>query len=284
MSSSIQIKLAALLSSVRFQNVTALLIAQLLTAKFLFEPGRSFKEILWQQRFIYMLLATSFAIAAGYIINNFYNRKRDLINRPHLTVLESNVSTGNKLYLYFILNALSVISASMISLKAVLFFSVYLLLIWLYSHKWQKKAFIHEISVSLLILYPFFGLMLFFKKADTLIISGGWLFFLTLLIKEFIKNHLTIKGDVAGNIQTALTKLNEKAYKRLLTGLFTLLIPSILFILKQTPFRFVQYYLLFYVFLMSAVYVFYRKKNYKPAYMTIKLAIATGILSVIFIK
>ncbi len=281
---SLKFKLAALLSGVRFQNVTALLVAQLLSAKFLFEPGKKFSEILFHEGFILMLLATAFAISAGYIINNFYNQKRDFINRPNLTALESHVSTDKKLYLYFILNFLSLLSALLISWRAAVFFAVYLFLIWLYSHKFQKKAFIHETSVSLLILYPFFGLMLFFKKTDLLIILGGWLFFLTLLIKEFIKNHLTLRGDMADNIQTALLVMNEKNYVKLVNSLFLLLIPSILITLKFIRIPAVQYYLLFYVFLMIMVYLFYTKKNYKPAYWGIKFAIATGILSMIFFK
>ena len=90
-------------------------------------------------------------IASGYIINNFYDSEKDLINRPQKSKLDRLVSQNTKLSFYFVLNFLAVVMASYVSFRAVIFFSVYIFAIWFYSHKLKKMPFIGNLTSAIVI-------------------------------------------------------------------------------------------------------------------------------------
>ena len=61
-----------------------------------------------------------------------------MINKPTQTMIDHLVSQNTKLTLYFLLNFLSVIVASYVSFRAVIFFSGYIFTMWIYSHRIKK--------------------------------------------------------------------------------------------------------------------------------------------------
>ena len=84
------------------------------------------------------------AIAGGYIINGFYDKDKDLINKPTQTMINHLVSQNTKLTLYFLLNFLSVIVASYVSFRAVVFFSGYIFTMWLLFTSYQEVTTLGE--------------------------------------------------------------------------------------------------------------------------------------------
>jgi len=128
------LKLLSLFSIVRGYNILIIVFAQYLTSIFILAPDIPLRRVLFDANLFVIVLASASVIAAGYIINNFYDREKDLINRPQKTMLDRLVSQRTKLTGYFVLNFLSVILASYVSFRAVLFFSLYVFGIWLYSH------------------------------------------------------------------------------------------------------------------------------------------------------
>ena len=127
-------------SVVRGYNIGLIVLAQYLTSIFIFAPDSSLVDVLFDPFLLAIILATAGAVASGYIINNFYDQEKDVINRPQKFVLDRMVSQQTKLKLYFVLNFLVLLSASAISFRAVLFFVLYIFAIWFYSHKIKKNA------------------------------------------------------------------------------------------------------------------------------------------------
>jgi len=113
-------------------------------------------------------------IASGYIINNFYDAEKDLINKPRKSMLDRLVSQRFKLTSYFVLNFFAVFAASYVSFRAVFFFSAYIFGIWFYSHKLKKMPFKFDIGY----MYYFFAFCV-----------ALLLFFLLLLPKAATKKH-----------------------------------------------------------------------------------------------
>src|SRR5690606_36845245 len=108
-------------------------------------------------------------IASGYMINSFYDSEKDLINRPRKTMLDKLVSQRTKLSAYFVLNFLSVIFASYVSFRAVLFFSIYIFFLWFYSHKLKKYPFIGNLTAATLAVVPFFAVFVHYSNFDIII-------------------------------------------------------------------------------------------------------------------
>ena len=121
----ILLKFFSLFSVVRGYNILVVVIAQYLASIYILAHNKPVKEVIFDVNLLMLVLASAAAIAGGYIINNFYDSEKDLINRPRKTMLDRLVSQNTKLSFYFVLNFIAVILASYVSFRAVVFFSIY---------------------------------------------------------------------------------------------------------------------------------------------------------------
>lgn len=135
------LKMFSLFSVVRGYNILVIVLAQYLASIFIMSSGMTIGEVIFDIYLFMLVIASAATIAAGYIINNFYDSEKDLINRPRKTMLDRLVSQNTKLSFYFVLNFLAIIAASYVSFRAVVFFAIYIFAIWLYSHKLKKNIF-----------------------------------------------------------------------------------------------------------------------------------------------
>jgi len=141
---------------VRGYNIPIIVLAQYLSAIFILAPEKRALSILTDLNLLVLVFSTTLAIASGYIINSFYDSKKDLINRPNKSILDRLVSQKTKLNVYFSLNFIATVLALFISWRAALFFATYIFLIWFYSHKLKKQLFVGNIMAALLAILPFF--------------------------------------------------------------------------------------------------------------------------------
>ena len=116
-------KALSLFSVVRGYNILVIVIAQYLTSIYILAPQLPLGDVVFDPNLLMLVLASAVAIAGGYIINNFYDSEKDLINRPRKSMLDRLVSQRTKLSVYFVLNFMSVVFASYVSFRAVIFFS-----------------------------------------------------------------------------------------------------------------------------------------------------------------
>ena len=149
-------KFISLFSVIRLYNIFIIIIAQYFTSIFIISIDNSISSILFDFQLFLLILSSSIAIASGYIINNFYDYEKDLINKPVKSKIDKVVRKRTKLSLYIILNFLCIYTSSLVSWKSVLFFSIYIFMIWFYSHKLKRILYcIGNIVSSLLSVIPF---------------------------------------------------------------------------------------------------------------------------------
>jgi len=192
-----KLKLLSLFSVVRGYNILIIVVAQYLTSIFILAPNIRLRNVILDPNLFVIVLASAGVIAAGYIINSFYDNEKDLINRPQKTMLDRLVSQQTKLTGYFILNFVSVVLASYVSFRAVLFFSVYIFVIWFYSHKLKKYPIIGNMVAAVLAITPFFAIFIYYKNFAEVIFVHAAFLFLILMIREMIKDLGNVKGDLA---------------------------------------------------------------------------------------
>ena len=89
-------KSLSLLSVIRGYNVLVIMLAQYITSIFILSENQTLKEILFDYSLLCIVLASAISIASGYIINNFYDSEKDLINRPQKSQLDRLVSQQKK--------------------------------------------------------------------------------------------------------------------------------------------------------------------------------------------
>lgn len=222
----ILLKLFSLLSVIRGYNILVVIIAQYLAAIFIFSPSKTLYNIVFDVHLFYIVFATICVIAAGYIINNFYDVPVDRINRPFKTRIDNYVKQSTKLKIYFALNFIAFVFGCLISWRAALFFSVYIFAIWLYSHKLKKYPVFGLLSAALLTISPFLAVFIYFKNISVSIIFYAVFLFLVVLVRELLKDLQNLKGAILNNYDTFPVIYGERKTKQLavLLLLVTLLI------------------------------------------------------------
>lgn len=281
------LKLLSLFSVVRGYNILIIVIAQYLTSIYILAPGKPLLQVLMDPNLFVIVLASALAIAGGYIINNFYDAEKDLINRPNKTFLDSFISQNTKLSGYFVLNFLSVILASYISFKAVLFFSLYIFFIWYYSHKLKKYPFIGNLTASVLAITPFFAVFIYYQNFALVIFVHATFLFLIISMRELVKDLENLKGDLVQNYHTIPVVYGETFSKRIITFLSFVTLVPIYLLLTRFDVGYMQYYFLLAVILL-AVFLFYlwrstAKLDYIILHAILKLIIVVGTLSIVLI-
>jgi len=281
------IKVLSLFSVVRGYNILLIVIAQYLASIFIFSPEKSLRYVLLDINLYFIVLSTACVIASGYIINNFYDAETDKINRPVKAKIDSIVDQKTKLTIYFLFNFIGVLIALLVSWRAALFFSVYIFLIWLYSHKLKKYPLTGLFSAAILALLPFFAVFVYYKNFSEIIFTHAAFLFFILLIRELIKDLEKIKGDFVHNYQTIPVKYGEYFTKILISLLTVLTLNPIYFLLKYPEIGGMKYF--FYtsvVVLLSFVIVLWfshSKRNYVLLHLILKLLIVAGVFSLALI-
>jgi 4-hydroxybenzoate polyprenyltransferase len=226
-------KLFSLFSIVRGYNILIIIIAQYLTSIYILAPQLSIKEILFDFNLFMIVLASATAIASGYIINNFYDSEKDLINRPNKSILDRLVGRRTKLNFYFILNFLSLVSALFVSYKAALFFFLFIFGIWFYSHKLKKYPFIGNLVAATLAVIPLFAVFIYYKNFDLVIFVHATFLFIIISMRELVKDLENLKGDLLQKYHTIPVIYGSLVSKKILTFLSILaLLPNYLLIVK----------------------------------------------------
>lgn len=278
-------KISALLSLVRWYNIFFLALAQYLSVIFILNQPQDWLETLKNPNLHYIVFASLFSIAAGYLINNFYDVEKDLINRPERTVYQKIVRQSTSLRLYFLFNFMAALLAFLVSVNVFLFFSFFIFALWFYSHKMKKITFIGNMTAALLAITPFFATFLYYRLEDLLILTYISFILLIIFIREIIKDLRAFKGDVIVGYPTLPVKIGINPTKWLIFFFGLLgLVPSLL-IFYKTEFTGVSYYLaigLGLVFLSMILLLKAQKvKDYGLLNNIYRLLIIGGILSLI---
>jgi len=242
---------------VRIHNIFLLVFAQYLTSIFILSSSESWK-IIFDKNLFLVILCSTICIVSGFIINDYYDTKKDSINTPIKFKLGESINDKTKLFLYFFLNLLVVLVSSLISMRAILFFSIYIFFIWFYSHKLRKLVFIGNLFYSILTITPFFAILLYFKKIEFIIIAYALFLFFILLLKDIVKDMKNIKGDFSVNHKTIPVVFGESFTKTLVSLLSIINI----FLILNLFLNFNSGLMCFYYFLALAVMIYFMFKLY----------------------
>ena len=141
-SNKILFRLVAFLSLIRWTHILFIFAAQAMAQVFLFSPEQSTFHILSQADFWAISFTTAFLVAGGSLLNSFYDLEKDITQRPFRTILERPVARkyGVRLAVWFYVFAMSTTWLNLEMIISILF-SIYGMLLWLYSHKsWNTNV------------------------------------------------------------------------------------------------------------------------------------------------
>ena len=278
-------KLLSLFSVVRGYNIFFIVFAQLTSSIFIFSESKSYYSALVDSNIWLIILSSICSISAGYIINNIYDSDKDLINRPLKTILEKEISGRTKLNGYIFLNILTLFFAFLVSFKALIFFSLYVLGILFYSIRISRYPFIGNFLSVVLSIAPFFAITLYYKNFSCEILTNASFLFFIILIRELIKDLESLVGDLTMKYNTIPVKYGEKITK-IYISFYVITTCSISFwiLINQAPSLVVYYYAFvipFFIFFMYFLWKFNSKKHYILLHNSLKFLIIVGLFSII---
>lgn len=282
------LKIISLFSVIRGYNIPIIALAQYLSAIFILAPERGALNIILDFNLFILVLASSLTIASGYIINSFYDSKKDLINRPNKSKLDRLVSQKTKLQVYFSINFFVAIIAFFVSFRAVVFFSVYIFLIWFYSHKIKKYPIIGNLMAAVLAVLPFFGILLYYKNFYEVIYFHATFLFLLILVREMIKDLENLKGDLANGYQTIPITYGENTSKKIITILLLLTIIPVYYLINvfDVGYMDIYFYIGFIIMLIFGIKLWNSstRENYLLLHNILKILIVAGVFCIILIN
>jgi 4-hydroxybenzoate polyprenyltransferase len=274
----------ALFRLTRFWNLAIIAFAQYFTAYFLFHQ----RLLVFTDFWLFLIVASTVMIAAaGYIINDYYDIKIDLINKPDRVVIGKTITRRYAIFFHTIISVTGVGMGLLINWKvgAVNFVSVFLL--WLYSNNLKRLPLIGNLVVSLLTGLSIFLLSFLYEQYLPLVMTYSLFAFFMTLIREIVKDMEDMKGDTTFGCRTLPIVWGIRKTKSFLYG--TILVFSFLVLwldyqqLKISwiyfiPLLFVPMSILFYRLLKADT-----KKEFYQLSQLCKIIMLLGICSMIFV-
>jgi len=280
-------KFFSLFSVIRIYNILVVILAQYLTAIFILDDQENLLATILDPYLFVIIVCSSISIASGYIINNFYDYEKDIINRPIRSNIDKSIRKRTKLNLYFSLNLLCTILSLFISIRAVIFFLVYNIILWLYSHKLKKILILGNVLSSLLTITPFFAIFLYYKNFSTIIPVYALFLFFIILAKDLVKDLENLKGDFTLNYKTIAVVYGEKFSKTAITSIIIInyIIVISLILYFDIGLMFYYYYLCLLVlsFVLFFTWISNDKRDYLIIHNIMRALIILGIFSIILI-
>jgi 4-hydroxybenzoate polyprenyltransferase len=184
---------------IRWQNLAIIVFTQYFTRFFLIGgKNLSFNyllEIITEKKLFYISLATVLIAASGYIINDYYDIKIDLVNKPERVVIGRYIKRRWALVIHQIFNGLGILIGLLVSRKVALVNLSAVFCLWLYSNQLKRLAFWGNLMVAILTGFSLLVLAVYYPGHQREVwIYAIFSFFIT-LIREIIKDMEDVKGD-----------------------------------------------------------------------------------------
>ena len=309
-------KIRSIFSLVRFPNLLIIAFTQYAMRYLLMEPllpSDTFELQFGDFQFALLVCSTMLIAAAGYIINDYFDTRADLINKPARVVVGVAISRKVAMILHLILNIMGVgigvylaFYVGLPSLSLVFMLSTGLL--WFYSTNYKKQFLVGNLAVAFLtglipLMVVLFEIPLLNREYGEVMIrydaDFNYLFawvsafsffaFFTTLIREIIKDAEDFEGDNAYGMKTVPIVLGTFWTRFVVVLLIAITLCALVFLLFKYIFYSVDpadyislvYFSLFLllplILLAIQVMTARDKRAYRRASTLIKLVMLFGI-------
>ena len=212
---------------IRVQNLLIVVATQFLARIALVGPRNAWPRLLTDPTIWLLSVSTVCIAAAGYIINDYFDIKIDLVNKPERVVIGRYLKRRVAIGTHQLLNAIGCLIGLYLSKWVFLTDVLSVSLLWFYSAQLKKQPFIGNVVVSLLTALSLIILAVYYRKnADMLLIYALFSFGIT-LIREIIKDMQDIRGDARFGARTLPIIWGLRRTKYLIYTLISLFVVTI---------------------------------------------------------
>ncbi len=272
----------ALLRLTRFWNLVIIGMSQYFAAIFLID-----RELLFDWRLFLLASSTAIIAGAGYIINDYYDIKIDLINKPERVVIGKSITRRYALFFHSVLSLVGVALGFLLGWKVgvIHFLSVFLL--WWYSNSLKRQPFIGNFVVAWLTSISIVLVNILYDLTNPLVVIYALFAFFMTLIREIVKDMEDLKGDNTFGCKTLPIIWGIRKTKWIIYVLLVLLGASVVLLNERYSQLPLSYFLIFlYIPLGLLLVRLIRADTRKDFYwlsQLCKIIMLFGVVSMVFI-
>ena len=187
---------------IRVQNLLIVVGTQYLARIALIGPRENWPQLLLDGRMVILTLSTVCIAAAGYIINDYFDVKIDIVNKPERVIIGRYLKRRWAITAHQVLNVTGCLLGLLLSrwVFAVDVLSVSLL--WFYSANLKRQPFIGNLVVSFLTALSLIVMAVYYKQNENLLLMYAAFAFVVTLVREIIKDMEDVRGDARYGCRT----------------------------------------------------------------------------------
>ncbi|KAA6441564.1 prenyltransferase [Dyadobacter flavalbus] len=217
---------------VRMTNLVIVVLTQYLTRILLIGPRQDWRKIITDSDLFFLSLSTVCIAAAGYIINDYFDIKIDIVNKPQRVVVGRYLKRRWAMGAHQLLNILGAALGLIVSPYIFVINVCSITLLWFYSARYKRMPFIGNFIVSMLTGLTLLILTLHYPDNRHLVFIYAVFSFFISLIREVVKDMEDIKGDEAHGCRTLPIIWGIRRTKSFLYGVISVFVVT-LFVLAQ---------------------------------------------------
>jgi len=256
--------------------------AQYFTAMFLV----GFAKV-YDVKLLILVVSTMIIAAAGYIINDYYDVKIDLINKPERVVIGKHITRRYAILFHSVLSMVGIALGFLLQWKIGMINLLSVFLLWWYSNNLKRQPLIGNFMVALLTSLSIYLINTLYAVHQPLIAIYSIFAFAMTLIREIVKDMEDLKGDNTFGCKTLPIVWGNHKTKFFIYFLMAALFGSVILINKvyrQLPvFYFFVFLFVPLVFLLVRLVRADTKKDFYYISQWCKVIMLLGIISMVFI-
>jgi len=275
--------LKAILRLTRFWNLLVIGMAQYFAAIFLIDTN-----LLLDWKLFVLASSTAIIAGAGYIINDYYDIKIDLINKPERVVIGKKIARRYALLFHSVLSFCGVALGFLLGWRLGLIHIFSSFILWWYSNSLKRQPFVGNLMVALLTGLSITLINILYDLSNSFVIIYSLFAFFMTLVREIVKDMEDLKGDNTFGCKTLPIVWGIRKTKVLvyfLLALFSLLVILLNAVYTQMPFS----YFLVFLFAPLGLFLFGlmqadTKRDFYTLSQWCKLIMVLGIISMAFVN
>ncbi|MBU2915579.1 MULTISPECIES: geranylgeranylglycerol-phosphate geranylgeranyltransferase [Reichenbachiella] len=179
----------------RVNNLFIIGCTQYAGAVFVLGRNQNPFDLLMDARLLGLVVATMIVAASGYFINDYYDIKIDLINKPNKVIVGKNIKRRPVMLAHLGMNTTGILLGVWVSVWVGLVNLVCAVLLWWYSNQLKRLPFVGNFVVALMTAATLLVLGVFYQRFDLLLFVYAFFAFGITLIREVIKDIEDMEGD-----------------------------------------------------------------------------------------
>jgi 4-hydroxybenzoate polyprenyltransferase len=302
---------------IRFNNLLIIAGTLYLVRYCIIAPILQYGELSLQLNeffFFLLVLSTLFITSAGYVINDYFDQKTDLVNKPDSVIIGKKIKRRHAMAFHIVFNIIGILIGIFISLSigepllSLIFITVSGLL-WFYSTTYKKQLLIGNLIVAFLTALVPLTVFLFeypllkseysnlfatfssiIKYLSSWVLGYAGFAFLLTLAREITKDTEDFEGDRAFGNQTIPIVVGTGYTKGIIVVLFIFTLIAIFYVyFTYLTNKFTLYYILI-ALVIPIIYNIYRvisannKKDYHISSLLTKIIMIIGLLYALLVN